>query len=121
MKASVRIVLIVVVAAIGFYGYRQAIKPRLDRNGGTILTYEIAEEAPKVPLETLAEALRQQVDPTGDELVTVHLAGSARVEVRVPRAGDHQAQLQRIRQRVAQGFLPAALKPVSEVYIYPKL
>lgn len=129
MKASVKIVVVllvlVIAAGAGFYGYRQAIKPRLERNGGTILIYEVdGEPPPGFQPAALAEALQRRLDRSGQADVTVQPIGPTRVEVRVPRAGDHQAQMQIIRALVAQsGALPAPLKPVpvSEVYIYPKL
>ena len=117
MKAIVRklllslalLIVIGVLIVVGVYVCRIATIPTLAKSGGTVLVYEVdvdAFPAGAVPTdfrpEELAKALKRRVDPVGWGGVAVRLVDPTRVEIAVPRAGDHAAYLQQIKDLIAQ-------------------
>jgi SecD/SecF fusion protein len=75
-------------------------KPSIERDGGTILVYELDEEtlpAGYQPTE-MAEAIRRRVDPTKTQNVSVRPDGDKRMEVRIPGGEGHEDRVEQIKE-----------------------
>jgi SecD/SecF fusion protein len=91
----------------------EALSLGIDLAGGTNLVYEIDREAagkditPRI-MESMVEAVRKRVNPTGTEEVTVRGVGADRIEVIVP--GADQEKVERTKRNIVNlGELEFAL------------
>ncbi|MBY0523254.1 MAG: hypothetical protein K2R98_07640 [Gemmataceae bacterium] len=93
------------LAGSGWYLYRIANRPTMDKNGGTVLVYEYdtgrIDNSGFKP-EELTDALKRRLDPTGDHGITVKPLEFGRVEIGIPRDGDHADRIASVKQLVAQ-------------------
>src|SRR5205085_9696000 len=75
--------------------------PDIRQVGGTVLVYEIEDESKPPPggsIATLPDALRQRLDPFRTLGVTARLVGNRRVEIAIPRSGDHDKVVRMARE-----------------------
>src|SRR6266481_6304969 len=75
-------------------------KPSIERDGGTILVYEIDEES--LPAEyqpkEMAEAILRRVDPTDSHNVSVRPDGAQRMEIRILCGEGHEEHVEQIKE-----------------------
>src|SRR5438132_4459773 len=76
--------------------------PDLQRDGGTLLLYEVADESPSEDYrpDKLAAAVKRRVDPTGRANILVR-AEAKNLEVGLPRGPNHEKRLQQIKELLA--------------------
>jgi preprotein translocase subunit SecD len=88
----------------GWYLYRISSRPTLERSGGTILVYELETES--VPAdyrpEDMAAALKLRIDPRGVLNISVRPVGDNRMEVTIPRWGDHEEHVYTVKDLIAR-------------------
>jgi preprotein translocase subunit SecD len=104
-------------SSLGWYIYSQATRPTLERNGGTIVIYELDEE--QLPgsyqAEDMAAAIKRRIDPSGRAGIVVEPVATNRFEVAIPRAGDHAALVANVKELLAQVGLLEFLILANEV------
>jgi hypothetical protein len=79
-------------------------RPDIEQLGGTVLTYDVdrARLAENLDLPALVAALQRRMDDSNLRHVTVRAAGADRVELLVPRVGNHEENLAQVRELVAE-------------------
>jgi preprotein translocase subunit SecD len=76
----------------------------IDRLGGTILVYELERPpARDEDVQRLVTVLQRQIDEAGLRHVTVRSGGNDRVELLVPRVGDHPWNVGRVKELIPSG------------------
>jgi SecD/SecF fusion protein len=101
----IALVLVLTIAAGLVWNFYWARQPDIDEVGGTILVYRIdrgAKQAVHNDTKLIAETLQRRFVFDGLRHIMARPAGPEEVEVRVPRVGDHQAEVQAIKAMVAQ-------------------
>jgi preprotein translocase subunit SecD len=112
MKSLLRIALfcIIVMVLLGvlgisaFYVHRTITRPTMESSGGTILVYEVD----LIPLDTnyqpdeMAQALQRRLDPDSGSGITVRPLGDTRVEINIPRKGDHATHVEQAKALIRQ-------------------
>jgi preprotein translocase subunit SecD len=94
-----------VLLGLGAYRYalRGASAPEIERVGGTVLVYEVDVDfspAGSYAMGDLLAALARRLDPDGREGVRVQALAEGRVEIGVPRAGNHAERVAQVRELV---------------------
>jgi SecD/SecF fusion protein len=114
MKSLIRISLLcllglVLLGALGigsWYGYRAITRPTMEGAGGTILVYETDVDDAPIPAnykaEEMTEALLRRLDPGSGLGITVRSLNETRMEISIPRSGDHAAQVQHVKDLLTQ-------------------
>jgi SecD/SecF fusion protein len=98
---------VVILAVGGVIVWTLFKKPTPDINtaGGTILVYELDESAPLVAgyePDQLAAALKQRLDPADLYGVRVKPIDATRVEIAIPRSGDHATVVQDVKRLLSR-------------------
>jgi SecD/SecF fusion protein len=101
----VALVLVLTIAGGFAWNSYLARQPDFDDVGGTVLVFQIdrrAKEAADVGNKVMADVLQRRFSVDGLRHVTVRPGEADQVEVRVLRVGDHDADLQSIKEMVAR-------------------
>ena len=86
------------------------LRPGIDLAGGTRLVYQVKTEnwsggTRGTPAETMIEALKKRIDPTGTKNLTWRPVGSDRIEIEIPRATPSAMRRAERYKKVADGLL----------------
>jgi preprotein translocase subunit SecD len=79
-----------------------ARQPDIDDVGGTILVYQLDKQLKNAGPNLMAEALERRFAFDGMRHVTVRPGQGDEIEVRIPRVGDHAADVRAVKFLVAQ-------------------
>lgn len=99
------LVLVLTIASGLAWNFYLARQPDFDDVGGTVLVFQIdrrAKEAADVGNKLMADVLQRRFSVDGLRHVTVRPGEADQVEVRVVRVGDHDADVQSIKEMVAR-------------------
>jgi preprotein translocase subunit SecD len=107
-RTTALVVLVLLLAIGGGLGWQfyQGVQPDLGAVGGTVLVYKVDPDAKgqgggHADAAAIAEALRRRFVFAGLRHVQAHATGADEVEIRIPRVGDHDADVQSIKETVA--------------------
>lgn len=100
---------IIVLGVAGWWLYRVATRPSMARNGGTVLVYEIdIDTFPDSRLpdgyqpDEMAEAVKRRLDSTDSLGVAVRPVDPNRLEISIPRAGNHTERIEEVKSLLLQ-------------------
>jgi preprotein translocase subunit SecD len=100
LSLSAVAVFLVLGAAIWLIQKYYPFKPSIERDGGTILVYELDED--NLPAnyqpKDMAEAMRRRLDPTDRQNISVRPEGDTRMEIRIPRGADHEQRVEQTKE-----------------------
>jgi preprotein translocase subunit SecD len=104
LKIVLSLVTVAIFVALGgaiwLIGKYYPFGTTIERNGGTILVYEVDEGSlPEDYKSTeMAEAIRRRIDPLKLDNVTVRPDGAKRIEIRIARGDDHAQRVEQIKE-----------------------
>jgi SecD/SecF fusion protein len=85
----------------------QTSRPGLEKQGGTVLIYEVHDPAhDKAHWDResalLVEALRNRLDPSGGHGITVTSTAAGRIEIAIPRSAGHDQRVRETKELLRQ-------------------
>jgi SecD/SecF fusion protein len=91
-------------ALLAWHAYLSRLVPTMERNGGTALVYELDEATPLADYqpEEMAAAVQRRVNPSDVNYVKARPAGDNRIEILIPRWGEHEEHVRQVKDLVAQ-------------------
>jgi SecD/SecF fusion protein len=98
------VIAIVSVTGVAWFFFLRSLHPSFERDGGTVLVFEIDETQPPIAFEpaSLVAAVKRRVDPYDLKRITVRAVGEKQVEISIPRWRGHETLVQEVKDLVAQ-------------------